>query len=74
MNMKYEFVEDDTRKLTSGMALHRICATRDIPAHGVKAGDLGGYIEKRSNLSEESDAWVCENARVFSDAQVCENA
>nr|WP_243133461.1 hypothetical protein [[Ruminococcus] torques] len=36
----------------------------------VKAGDLGGYIEKEENLSHMGDAWVSGNARVFGDAQV----
>ena len=31
--------------------LYRIEATKDIERFGVKAGDLGGYIEKEDNLS-----------------------
>ena len=40
----------------------------------VKAGELGGYIEKEGNLSHEGDAWVCDNARVFGNAEVYGNA
>lgn len=31
----------------------------------VTAGDVGGWIEKEENLSQENDSWVCGNARVF---------
>ena len=42
---KYEF----TGEVKDG--LNRIRALRDIPEFGVKAGDLGGWIEKERNLS-----------------------
>lgn len=34
----------------------------------VKEGDLGGWIEKEENLSQEGNAWV------YGDAWVCDNA
>ena len=34
----------------------------------VKEGDLGGYIEKESNLSHDGDAWVYGNAKVSGNA------
>jgi len=37
-------------------------------------GQLGGYIEKESNLSQVGDAWVSGNARVSGDAQVSGDA
>ena len=39
-----------------GRILHRIQADRDIPFHGVKVGDIGGWVEKPNNLQD--DAWV----------------
>ena len=45
----------------------------------MKCGDLGGWIEKESNLSHkgtawvDDNAWVCDNARVGGDARVCDN-
>lgn len=48
--------------------LFRIQALVDIPKHGVKAGDFGGFIEKENNLSQTLDAWVGENASVYGDA------
>ena len=40
----------------------------------VKAGDLGGYVEKEENLSQYGNAWVSENAMVFGNAFVCRDA
>lgn len=40
---KYD-ITSETR-LFGPVTLHRITALRDIPRHGVKAGDLGGWIE-----------------------------
>ena len=52
----------------SGVKLFRIKAL--IEFGNVKAGDLGGYIEKEENLSHMGNAWVSGNARVSGDAQV----
>ena len=40
----------------------------------VKEGDLGGWIEKEENLSQEGNAWVYGDARVYGDSWVCGNA
>ena len=68
--MNYELT-DETIKY-DGRTLYRIKALVDIPYHGVKAGDLGGFIEKVENL--QGDAWVSGNARVYGYAQVYGNA
>ena len=68
-----EFIVD-----ISGVKLFRIKAL--IEFGNVKAGDLGGYIEKEKNLSHMGNAWVSGNAQVsgnawvFGDAQVFGNA
>ena len=68
-----EFIVD-----ISGVKLFRIKAL--IEFGNVKAGDLGGYIEKEENLSHMGNAWVSGNAqvsgdaRVFGDARVSGNA
>lgn len=51
-------------KQLNAKKLHRIVALRDIPRHGVKKGDLGGYIENEDNLSQEGDCWIAEEAIV----------
>ena len=56
----------------SGIVLHRIKALKDFG--DVKKGDLGGWIEKESNLSQKGNCWVYDNAKVCIDALVCDNA
>ncbi len=51
-----------------GVKLFRIKAVRKFGS--VEAGELGGYIEKEENLSQEGNAWVYENAEVCGDAEV----
>ena len=55
-----------------GVKLFRIKALIEFGT--VKAGELGGYIEKEENLSQKGDAWVCGNARVYGNAWVCGDA
>ena len=55
-----------------GTKLFRIKALMEFG--DVKAGDLGGYIEKEENLDHDGDAWVYGNARVCGDAWVYGNA
>ena len=40
----------------------------------VKAGDLGGYVEKEENLDHAGNAWVSGNAWVYGDARVSGDA
>lgn len=71
-----EYVEFDGRKL------YRIKALKSFYLCGltVKAGALGGYIEKEENLSQEGNAEIGGNAKVkdeaevYGDAEVCDNA
>ena len=55
-----------------GRKLYRIRALKDFI--GVKAGDLGGYIEKKENLSQDGLCWVYGNAQVCDNAGVYGNA
>lgn len=69
---KYEFTGEI--KNDSGRMLHRIRALTNFGT--VKAGDLGGWIEKEENLSQDGNCWVygdaivCDNARVYENAKV----
>ena len=40
----------------------------------VRAGDIGGWIEKEANLDQSGNAWVFGNAEVSGDARVSGNA
>ncbi|EJF79119.1 hypothetical protein [Bartonella doshiae] len=73
---KYEFTNEtkqvydaDTRQPKH---FYRIRALRDFD--DVKAGDLGGFIEKEDNLSHDGNCWVYDNAIVSYGAIVSENA
>lgn len=67
---KFELTADKIK--SNGVTLHRIKALIDFG--NVKAGELGGYVEKETNLSQYGGAWVCGNAEVYDDAEVYGNA
>lgn len=67
---KYELT--DVTKIISGVTVRRIKSLIDF--YGVKAGDLGGWIEKESNLAQDDLSWVYDDAAVFGDAKVFDNA
>ena len=69
---KYKILYDNKIEFFGLHTLYRIRACRDFG--NVKAGDLGGYIEKPENLSQEGDCWVYDNARVYGNARVYSNA
>lgn len=70
MTKKYTLTEEcitiEDRKL------YRIKALRNVGR--VKEGDLGGFVEYNDNLSQEDDAWLYHDAKVFGSAWVGENA
>ena len=70
-NTKYELT-DETHSLNP--RLRRIRALVDIHEAGVKAGDLGGWVETEANLSVYDSAWIYGNARVSGDAWIYGNA
>jgi hypothetical protein len=55
-----------------GKKLFRIKAL--VEFGDVKAGELGGYVEKEGNVSQDGNAWVYEDAAVYGDAKVYEDA
>ena len=63
---KYELTTET--KIVYGKTLYRIRALTSFAT--VKAGDLGGWIEKEENLAQEGDAWVSGDAQVSGNAQV----
>ncbi len=69
--MKKYILTEETRSYC-GITLHRIKAVKDFG--NVKAGDLGGWIEKEENLSHEGNAWVGDNAWVDGNAWIRGNA
>ena len=72
MSKKYEFTDETIT--VNGITLHRIKALIDFDRFGVKAGDLGGFIEVETNLSHDGNAWVYGDALVYGNALISENA
>ena len=64
---KYELTSDLILNYL-GVKLFRIKAL--ISFKNVKAGELGGYIEKEENLDHHGNAWVHGNGWVYGDAMV----
>lgn len=58
---KYELT--DNTIIYKGVVLHQIRALQNF--NNVKAGDLGGFIEKESNLSQKGICWVYDSAKVY---------
>ncbi len=71
---KYEFTGEtkQVELLLRTVILHRIRAVTDFGM--VKAGELGGWIEKEENLSQEGKAWISDEAEVYGNAKISDNA
>lgn len=67
---KYELT--DETMCFNGVILHRIKALKDFA--DVVAGELGGWIEKEENLSQEGNAWVAMEAKAYEGATIYEDA
>ena len=72
---RYEFTGEVKKAgIFGNITVRRIRATVSFGI--VKAGELGGWIEKEENLyvDEESNAWVYGDAEVYGNAKVCGDA
>lgn len=67
MNKKYEFT-GNTIVNEDGVTLHQIRAVMTFGK--IKAEDLGGFIEKESNLSHSDGAWVYGGADISKKKQI----
>ena len=63
---KYELVK------VEDSSLYRIKTLKDFA--DVKAGDLRGYVESESNLSQEGSCWIYDDAVVRDKAIVIDHA
>ena len=75
MEKKYEITKETMKAIDENgdeKTLHRIKALKDFG--NVKKGDFGGFVENESNLSQEGDCWIFDNAMCFGNAMVYENA
>lgn len=65
-----KFKMTDNKKVIAGYKVIQIEALKDIPAIGVKKGDLGGWLEHPHFLSQHGNCWVGEHAFVFNHSKV----
>ena len=70
--MSKKFMLSDEKKQIGNVVLFRVKAL--INTKFFKKGELGGWIEKESNLSQDGDAWVYNNAQVSGNAWIYGNA
>ncbi len=68
---KYGFSSTD-KICYEGHVLRRIIALTDFS--DVKRGDVGGYVETETNLSQDGDCWIYDDAMVMDRAVVSQNA
>lgn len=76
--MKYKLVRAGRRKANheSGLTFRylRVQALKDIPEHGVKAGDFGGFMTKEVQLSHYGSCWIGEGAQVSGNVHIKDDA
>jgi hypothetical protein len=68
--MKYE-ITNETRAIEL-KTVHRIRALKDFG--DVKAGDYGGWVQTKNNLSQEGDCWIYDEAIAMDMARIKDNA
>ena len=52
------------------MGFYQLKAIREIPFHGIRQGDLGGFVHGEFNLAHDGDAWIFGNAIVKDSARI----
>ena len=67
---KFELTTESITNV-AGKKIFRIKAL--VEFGNVKAGELGGYVEKEGNVSQDGNAWVSGNAWVYGNAWVSGN-
>jgi len=70
MEPKYKLTEETIE--FRGRTLYRIQALRKFAY--ISIGQLGGWVEKKSNLSHDGDCWIYDNAKAYDRAMVLQNA
>lgn len=72
---KYRIIDEPITNVF-GETVYQIEALRNFVCQGrlVQKGDLGGYVQKYENLSQEGDCWVFDNATATENAKVLGSA
>ena len=56
------------------LPVYRIQALCHIPKHGVRRGDIGGYVSSAETLSQDGSCWIGYNAAAMGNVQVRDDA
>ena len=67
-----KYILTDITMEYAGHKLYRIKAVKNFFC--IHKGDLGGWVESESNLSQEGECWIYHNAKVFDNAKLFGNA
>ena len=70
MKSRKYILTDETKTIRS-VVVHRIKAVKDFA--DVKKGDLGGWVENESNLSQEGDCWLYDYTAAYGGTIICGN-
>ena len=70
MLKKYKFVGE--KKKVGNSMLQQIQYTRSFA--GIRAGQMGGWLESEHNLSHDGNCYISEDSYVFENARVEDNA
>jgi carbonic anhydrase/acetyltransferase-like protein (isoleucine patch superfamily) len=73
---KYKLVRAGRRAIhrsDKSARFYRLQATRDIPEHGVKAGDFGGYVTNKNILSQDGSCWIEGQAQAIGRVSIEDN-
>lgn len=72
--IKYRLTNETTEHF--GHKLYRIKAVKEIKNETmtILPGELGGFIEKEENLSQDGNCWIFSNTYVFDNARVKGNS
>lgn len=69
--VKYELTKE-TVEIDGGIKLYRIKALKSFS--DVHEGDLGGFVQSESNLSQEGNCWLYGDAKAYENAKLLDNA
>ena len=70
--MEKKYILTDETLYIKDKTLHRIKALKSF--NTIKRGELGGWVESETNLSQEGDCWIYNDAKVWDNARVLNNA
>ena len=74
--MKYEILYDESTSVKDyNGTKHKVYRIKALKSFGnVREGDIGGWVEKDYNLSQQGNCWIFDNAVAMGNSQVLHHA